>query len=177
MEEIPKFAPGCFGSVIAFSAADGVCQHCPFAEQCRPAHEERKQKLREAYGIKVPVKQRKEQAVDPVTGEAIMTVSLKAQALIERLDKSTLDICGKLQRGMNPFPDNAPKYLKFLCHLMLINQRPIPNDYLVAAFMQKFDWKQDTAKAHVRIACKVLEHVGAININDGAIRLKPQEQI
>jgi len=176
MEDL-RFAPGCFGSIIAFSSEDGVCSHCPFAEQCESAHEERKRKLQATYGIKVPVKQRKQQAVDPVTGEPVMTLSLKAQALLEKLDKSSLDICGNLQRGINPFNKNAPKYLKLLCHLMLINQRPVPNHYLVAAFMQEFNWKQDTAKTHVRIACQALEHVGAIALVDGTIRIKQQEQI
>jgi len=173
--EVPDFAPGCFGSVIAFSASDAICKNCPFAEKCKPAHEQRRQKLRAAYGIEAPSRKSRKQTVDAIMGESVMSLPPKTQTLLEKLDKSTLDVCGKLQRRVNPFARHGPKYLHLLCHLLLSVEGAISNDYLVASFMQKFNWKQDTAKAHVRIACQALEHVGAIRCVDGVVRLKQRK--
>jgi len=173
--EVPDFAPGCFGSIIAFSASDAICKNCPFSEQCKPAHEERKKKMRSAYGIKVPSRQSRKQIADVIMDEPVMSLPPKTQTLFEKLDKSNFDVCNKLQNQINPFATNGPKYLEILCHLLMNVPGLISNDYLVASFMKIFNWKQNTATAHVRIAIQALAHVGAIDCIDGAIRLKKKE--
>ena len=34
---IPRFAPGCFGSAVSFSADDPTCGRCAFADRCGSA--------------------------------------------------------------------------------------------------------------------------------------------
>ena len=52
MTTVPDFAPGCFGSALAFKADDAVCEGCIFKAQCQPVHLEALASLRARLGIK-----------------------------------------------------------------------------------------------------------------------------
>ena len=173
---IPSFAPGCFGSVIAFSETDVVCVNCTFAESCQKAHMRVKNELQMRFGITVP-KRRRKITVDPETGDTTLMLPSKTQKLLNSLDVSADDVCGSLQRNINPFREKGPKYLSLLCHLLVRMHQPIKSDDLVMAFVTKFGWKKDTAKVHARTAVQALEHVGAIRRIDGLICLKENNNV
>lgn len=170
---VPNFAPGCFGSSIAFDV-DDVCRNCPFFEQCEKASLTVKNELRSKYGIHVPKK--KQKIVVDANGDTSLVLPKKTQNLLKRLDVSVDDICGSIRNNINPFESKGPKYLSLLCHLLIRTKKPINSDQLVAAFMTKFSWKEDTAKVHARIAAQALEHVGAIRRVDGVITLKGNQE-
>lgn len=169
---IPKFAPGCFGSSIAFST-DDICRNCPFFEACQDVHCRVVQELREKYGVTVPKKKQRAK-VDP-NGDTTLALPIKTQNVLNKLDTSADDICGLIKKNINPFQNKGPKYLSLLCHLLIRTKQPINPDFLITAFMTKFNWKEDTAKVHARIATQALEHVGAIKRVDGVIFLKDNE--
>jgi len=170
---IPAYSPGCFGSALTFKATDLVCQRCPFAAQCQPAHEVSLQLLRQKFGIAaLPVKEVvstpvREVPVDPT----LLAMPKKVQALVAKLDKGNYDVVGKLQRGENPFGAALP-YMAVACHALLRLGRPMDKDFLSTAFMKQFGWQKQNADEHVRIAFSALLHVGAVVSNDGLISIK-----
>lgn len=168
---IPAYSPGCFGSALTFKATDLVCQRCPFAAQCQPAHEVSLRLLRQKFGIApVPVKE-VVAAPAPVTDPVLLAMPKKVQALLAKLDKGNYDVVGKLQRGENPFGAALP-FMAVACHALLRLGRPMDKDFLSTAFMKQFGWQKQNADEHVRIAFSALIHVGAVVSNDGLISIK-----
>lgn len=174
MYEVPPFSPGCFGSAIAFRKEDMVCQACPFAEKCEVAHEITLKALRERYGIKPPqprtaqrAKKQEAHTADP----AATVLPKKARELIERLDRSQIDICGSLRRGVNPFGKGL-NFMRIACHILLRASAPFDREFLSDAFVKALGWQKNTADAHARMAIMALTHVGAIENRDGLISLR-----
>jgi len=179
MTEIPNFAPGCFGSALAFKSEDVVCSNCPFAAACEPAHLEARRLLRERYGLQTTQevvraeisarkaeKEERSRALDP----SALTLPKKTQELIQRLDRGQYDVVGKLQRGENPFGSAIP-FMRVLCHLLLKGFQ-LRQDTLTTAFAKQFNWQSGTAAAHARMAIQALEHVGAVENRDGIISIR-----
>jgi hypothetical protein len=169
---IPAYSPGCFGSALTFKATDLVCQKCPFAAQCQPAHQVALQLLRAKFGMApVPVKEVVETQPAPAIDPVVLTMPKKVQALLAKLDKGNYDVVGKLQQGENPFGAALP-FMAVACHVLLRLGRPMDKDFLATAFMKKFGWQKQNADEHVRIAFSALLHVGAVVSNDGLISIK-----
>ena len=186
---IPAFAPGCFGSALAYSECDAVCSVCPFKTKCEPAHLATKAELRERYGIKtsaeVAIEKREKRVADERKRKAERDawiaaqekrerfetiMSEKARNLIDRLNNGNFDIVGSLRRGENPFA-NSYAYLRLTAHLLLRMKR-VPRETLVAAYAKKLNLKDSVAEAYAYLAVTALEHVGAIRSIDGVITIK-----
>lgn len=166
---IPMNAPGCFGSALAFDPSTSFCGSCIFKGECEPVHSANLIALRAKLGIK-----HKEEASRLVTkepGSINPALSAKAQALLDKIDEGGFNIVDNLRKGINPFREKF-QFLRVACHLLLNVQYPISRETLKMAFMTKFDWAEDTASHHVRMTFQVLEHVGAVENNDGKIKLK-----
>lgn len=181
MSEIPIFSPGCFGSAIAFKKDDVVCSNCPFVAQCEPVHRVSLQTLRDRFGVKttreiVSERAQKREAVQAAKKAApvdptLLTVPKKVRELLERLDRGSYDVVGKLKRGENPFGAAIP-YMMVACHLLINFQTPVDQKFLSTAFVRKLGWQKNTADAHARMAIQALTHVGAVENNDGLIRIR-----
>src|SRR5690606_2664164 len=91
MTSIPNFAPGCFGSALAFQPDHAVCRGCKFVEQCRPMHEENLARLRAELNVK-DKRQRFEMSeptqVNPNPGAKVLPK--KVREYCERLDRMRL---------------------------------------------------------------------------------------
>lgn len=170
MTDIPMNAPGCFGSALAYDPSTAICSSCIFKEKCEPMHAANLVALRAKLGIahKEPTTPRlvtrERKTVNP-------GLSAKAQALLDKIDAGGFNIVESLRNGINPFREKF-QFLRVACHLLLNVQYPISRETLRMAFMKKFNWSEDTANHHVRMTFQVLEHVGAIENNDGTMRLK-----
>lgn len=172
MMNVPEFAPGCFGSAIAFKEEDVICRGCSLVEQCRPAHLHAKALLQERLGISpaerpAPKKAASPAPVDPTT----LTLPQKTRELLDRLDRGHYAINEKLGCGENPFSDAMP-FMRVACHVLLHISRPVNRELLAAAFVKKLGWQQNTADAHARLAIQALTHVGAVENRDGLIMLR-----
>ncbi|MBA8881771.1 hypothetical protein [Phyllobacterium myrsinacearum] len=95
----------------------------------------------------------------------------KTQELVDRLDRSNLNVTEKLQKGENPFAGTLP-FMRIVAHLLIKLDRPLTRQFVAAAFMTKFDWQQNTADAHARMAFQALEHIGAVREMNGTIQIK-----
>ncbi|SOC90118.1 hypothetical protein SAMN05216358_0142 [Rhizobium sp. AN5] len=181
MTTIPQYAPGCYGSAVAFKKDDTVCRGCKFASMCEPAHLEAQAVLRERYGIKTSAQVYAERdrrlAEERAEREAnrpadMLVLPKKTQELIDRLDRGNYDVKGKFSRGENPFGASM-KFMQIVGHLLLnLKNTRIDRALIATAFVKKLDWQQGTADAHARMAIQALEHIGAICNQDGIISLR-----
>lgn len=171
---IPYLAPGCFGSALLYEKKSMVCVACPFAEQCEPMHEMALANMREKFGIHHAPKQRRARAptVNPANA-CVTTLPTKVQDLLQRLDKQSLDIVGKMKRGENPFLGlKKYRYMMVACHMIMNVKAPVDQRLLTAGLVRSMGWAQQTAEAHARIATQALLHVGAIERNDGIFSVR-----
>jgi hypothetical protein len=172
---IPSFAPGCFGSALAFEEAAPVCSVCKFAEACRPLHESNLMILRERVGVKGKGNKNAKNplVVDkPAAAPAELTLPKKVQALVEKLDNSSLFVTEKLKRGENPFSQPGMSFMKIAAHLLLKMTKPLDRPTLAYAFTAKLGWTDGTADSHARMAIQALTHIGAVENVDGLITLR-----
>ncbi|MBX4911400.1 hypothetical protein HJA82_29240 [Rhizobium bangladeshense] len=170
---IPPFAPGCFGSALAYEETAPVCSICVFSETCRPLHERNLLILRERVGVKGKGSKK---AKNPLTEKpsahpAEMTVPKKVQALIEKLDRSNLRVTESFAKGINPFASSS-NFLKIAGHLLLKMKQPLDRHTLAYAFASKLGWSEGTADSHARMAIQALTHIGAVHNVDGLITLR-----
>lgn len=169
---IPPFAPGCFGSALTYDDTNSVCVACKFASACQPMHQEALVALRASFNITVKAKPTAPVTVDPARPAApVLAVPKKVQELLDRLDRSELNVVANLQAGINPF-EHSVLYLRIACHLLLRLQKPLTQPLLAAAFASKLNWAQGTADAHARMTIQALAHIGAIDNRDGLITIR-----
>ncbi|OCP22016.1 MULTISPECIES: hypothetical protein [unclassified Ensifer] len=170
---IPPFAPGCFGSALAFDDQAPVCSVCKFAESCRPLHEHNLQILRDRVGVKGKgSKKAKNPLVDrPPADPAKLTVPKKVQELVDKLDKSNLRVTESFTKGVNPFASSS-SFLKIAGHLLLKLRQPLDRQTLAYAFTSKLGWTEGTADSHARMTIQALTHIGAVVNIDGLISLR-----
>lgn len=173
---IPRYAPGCFGSAIAFKESDLICSNCSFAEQCKPVHERNVALLRQKFGIPEPKKQTAPRP-EPAPDESRMKLPRKVQDLLDRLDRGDYDVVGSLRAGRNPFGAALP-HLAIACHVLLRAAqlgKTVQRDTLTTAMETKLKVKREAASGYARIAICALEHVGAIDNIDGTISIRRSE--
>lgn len=171
--EVPFLAPGCFGSALIFKEDDMVCPACPFMEQCKPVHEQALEKMRDRFGIEkksIPVKK---QVVTSQDHPERMTLPKKVRGLLKSLDGSKLNIVGDMKNKVNPFRSlDKMRYMQVVCHLVMHLSIPVTQKVLAAGLRKQMNWSEGTANAHARMSIQALEHVGAIENNDGTISVK-----
>jgi len=172
MTDIPNFAPGCFGSALAFQPDNTICQACPFNSQCQPLHEQNLAALRQRFGIQPTRRGPKlKPAASPTDDPASMVLPVKVRRLIEKLDISDLRITEKIKQGINPFEGRSP-FMQVACHLLMRLGRPLPRPLLAQALVQKLGWQKNTADAHARMAFQALAHIGVIVDTEAGAVLK-----
>ncbi|MFA9261821.1 MAG: hypothetical protein ACEQSB_00475 [Undibacterium sp.] len=171
MHEIPSFAPGCFGSALAYGEKIPVCRGCIFAASCQPLHEKNLAKLREHFGITIKQQTKIADKRKIASEGGILSMSLKVQGLLARIDESKIKVTESLKAGVNPFVGSFP-FLQIACHLLLRLEEPISQNTLTTALMTKMKWQQDTAKAHTRMAFQALMFIGAVDHSNGSITLR-----
>jgi hypothetical protein len=170
---IPSFAPGCFGSALAFEETAPVCAVCKFAETCRPLHFANLEILRERVGVtgKGSKKAKNPLAEKPAAHPAELTVPKKVMALVEKLDSSNLRVTENFAKGVNPFAGSS-SFLKIAGHLLLKMRQPLDRHTLAYAFTTKLGWTEGTADSHTRMTIQALTHIGAVDNIDGLITLR-----
>ncbi len=171
MTNIPEFAPGCYGSALAFKESEGVCLACVFRSQCQPLHEANLAALREELGVPNVVKRGRPKVVDEAR-EALfardpgaLSLPKKVQDLIARIDRGNFEVKSHFARGENPFAGKIP-FLAVATEVLLKFSRPVDVPVLTAAFVMKLNWQEDTAKAHARIMLSAFQHLGFIEQQD-----------
>lgn len=179
MNTVPPFAPGCFGSALAYKDGDSVCMGCVFQAQCQPVHVEARIALRQRLGIKTPeeIKAEKQPVAKVVFKDQspeALALPKKVQELVDKLDRGGYNVVESLKSGQNPFGAAMP-FMKIAAHLLLAlapRQKTIDRDLLTTAFVSKLGWQENTAEAHARMAIQALTHIGAVENMDGAIILR-----
>jgi hypothetical protein len=170
MTTIPDFSPGCFGSALAFDEAAPVCSVCAFAAQCKPIHELNLKTMRERLGIPAPkITQRAKRDTADQQG---MTVPVKTQALIEKIERAGIRVTESFASGLNPFTDMGSNFLKIVGHMLLKSPRPLARNDFAMAFQMKLNWSQGTADSHARMAMQALQYIGAVDEIDGTVTLR-----
>ncbi len=168
MSNIPDFAPGCYGSALAYDDAAPICQVCKFAGECKPLHLSNLEALQEALHIpKRKTAVRRE--VEAPAASPEMTLPVKVRALVDKLDRSSLRVTERLARGENPFLDTSSNFLKIVGHLLVRANRPLSRRDFAMAFQMKLHWTPGTADSHARMAMQALTHIGAVDEIDGAV--------
>ena len=182
MTQVPPFAPGCFGSALTFKGDDVACSGCIFRDQCEPAHKIALEELRTRLSITAPVTRTDAQAEQAAYKRAerealiardpeVMSLPVKVQDLVLRLDRGNFQIREKLAQGENPFVHRIP-FMAIVAHLLLRMREPVDRHIISTCFVQKLNWQQGTADAHARMAIQLLTHIGAVDNMDGRISLR-----
>lgn len=178
MTSIPNFAPGCFGSALAYQEEHPVCRGCKFAEQCRPMHEENLARLRAELHVK-DKRQRFEMTrpteSNPSPGAKVLPK--KVREYCERLDRMRLNVTGNLAAGVNPFSPNSMSFLYVAAHLLMKLSKldkPLRANLLTDAYVHKLKCRESTAEAYARMALQIFQHIGAVDEIDGGFTLRRQ---
>jgi hypothetical protein len=176
MTTIPHFAPGCFGSALAFQEDHSVCRGCKFLADCKPLHEQNLETLRVAMGItEAP---RRFQMAEPTPENptpGAMVLPKKVMEEAERLDAMGLDIVPKMQRGENPFSKEFKKYLYVAAHMLMHVKGALKHQQIAAAYVSRLNYTTKTADALARQAVQIFQHIGAIEQTQTGYRLRRAE--
>ena len=172
MTTIPKFAPGCYGSALAFDIEQSVCRRCAFATSCQTLHQENLAALRARFGIVAKPKPAAPPPEADKINPATMMLPKKVREHIERIERAGIKITDKLRAGENPFPTSGFAFLRVACHLLLNLPKPVDQKLLTFALEAKLNWRHDLANAHARMALQVLTHVGAVDELEGKFVLR-----
>lgn len=173
MSEIPNFAPGCFGSALAYQEDHQFCKSCKFAEQCKPLHERNLAILRQRCNVRDKPKRfeiAKTTEENPYPSATILTD--KIQAYIDRIENSGIRITEAFAKGENPFKPSSLKFLHVAAHILLRLKQPLRPEILAQAYMGHLKCSQNTADFYARTAFQIFRHVGAVDEIDGGYRLR-----
>lgn len=178
MTDIPHFAPGCFGSALAYKDEDSVCMGCVFKAQCQPIHLEARAALRARLGIKLPEEIKAARpAVTKVEfkdqSPEALALPIKVQELINKLDEGGYNVIENMRAGINPF-GAAMKHMKIACHLLLRMplDKGIDQGLLTTMFVKHLGWAENTSAAQARQVVQALTHIGLVDNNQGTIFLR-----
>jgi hypothetical protein len=167
MTQIPNFAPGCFGSALAYQADNTACQNCKFKEACFPLHEANLATLREKLHVpnRYKVRERKPEEVI----QQGLDVPKKVRDMAAKLDKADLRVIERLRKGENPFAGFSA-YLKIAAHVLL--KRSASQELLTKVYLSATKMSPDSANSHARMAIQCLVHIGAVDLVDGVATLR-----
>jgi len=167
MTSIPTFAPGCFGSALAFDEAAPVCTVCRFAAECRPMHEANLAALRQRLGVDMGRVRAKVKEDKHETG---LVISKQAQKIVDDLDASNLRVTEKLARGENPF-GNDRMMLKLAAHILL-KCGYVEREALSYALQTRMEWAPSTASLRAINIMQAFTHIGAADLIDGKLFIR-----
>jgi hypothetical protein len=169
---IPQFAPGCFGSALAFDENAPVCSVCTFKDQCGPVHELNLIALREKLGIRVKKRAPNRKEEPSAHPSPAMMLAKKTQALVERIERSKIRVTEGFREGRNPFDNAGMQFMRIASHLLLKLKQPMSREVLAMALETKLNWSKGTADSHARMAMQALAYIGAVDVIDGAVTLR-----
>lgn len=171
MTQIPSFAPGCFGSALAYQDKSPVCGSCELASQCKVLHEVNFKRL---YGEIVETRRKFEMPAATTENPApgALTLPKKVAEEAARLDEMGLNIRENLKAGTNPFGPKFKKYLYVASHLLMNLKAPLRQDLLCNAYIGRLGYDTLTAKALARQALQIFQHIGVVSEIDGGFVLR-----
>lgn len=151
------FAPGCYGSALAFSADDDICRACPFNAACETRHLTAMAQLRRALHVTTTTRRR-----------ASDKMSVMAEQIFNELGLSAGHIRKSMQAGRNPF-----SMRDFLGDVVavLINSESTNRAFLAQVLERRRAVRPSVADKQARQAIQILTHCEAIEITDGAISI------
>ncbi len=179
--DIPH-APGCFGSALTYKAGTTECDTCEFAEKCAPISARRLAVLREKYNVAEPKKARERRKPEPAEPLVLppevppdLTLPLKVQGVLARIERAGVKVTEALRRGENPFQHNWLRFLYVACAVLLLRQeRGATREEVIDAFQKKMKWSEATAAAHFAQAVHALRALGAADLVNGRLQLRNQ---
>lgn len=173
MTTIPAFAPGCFGSALAFQKDHSICRDCKFSAECEPLHNENIKRLREELGIER--RSTMGSTAHPASRNVALagsTLPKKVDEIVARIQAMGLDIAGKMRNGENPFSAGNAKFLRVGALIFLRADFSVTTDLLSRLYVRKLECKANTAEAYARMALQIFDHFGAIEKSDGGYRIR-----
>lgn len=157
--KVPEFAPGCFGSALAYSTTDMICRACPFESRCEPVHQHAKAILKARFGVTAQ-REPKVKAAKPVEGPVLVNTCQRTEALLKWIEGMKIGVVDKLRAGVNPFGAKT-KHLAVICHLLL--NKPVTTEpMMITALETVLKCQRKNAEDYMRICLRVLDHLGAI---------------
>lgn len=172
MIAIPAFAPGCFGSALAFQESHPLCASCQFVTDCKPLHEVNLAHLKKECHIqdRRSFTMNSPSAGNPNPGARVLTK--KVREYLDKIEKAGIRITEGLSQGVNPFDPKVMSFMHVAAHLLLRLKEPVQSRTLALAFTRRFNCGESTAEAYVRITTQILRHVGAVDVMDGGMILR-----
>lgn len=171
-----SLAPGCYGMSMCYREGTAECGTCPFASSCGPLAAKQLAMLRAELGVVVPVKKSAEKpaaaASERPTMELTNGLPKKVAAWIEFIEREGIKVTETLRRGENPFRGKRPSFLAITCHLLLKMPNGVHRDLLTRCFQDKLSWSAETTASHVTQTRQILLAIGAVDENDGLIKLR-----
>lgn len=153
------FAPGCFGSALAFSAKDDLCQDCPFFSECSAKSALALEELQAYFEIPTGPAKRKSD-----------TMSVKAQEIFEGLGKTADEIRRALMGGTNPF-SMRKGFMGDVC-FVLLNQPQVTRAFLTEMLQARREIKPSVADMYVRQSIQILRHCEAVAVDGDVFSLR-----
>lgn len=157
MTDKTPFAPGCYGSALAFSEEDDICRNCPFNTACAARHVTAMASLRRALHVTHTTKRR--------TSDKM---SVAAEQIFNELGQSATSIRKAITAGKNPFSmrDFLGDVVAVLLHSESANRA-----FLAQVLERRRVVRPSVADKQARQAIQILVHCEAIEIVDGAISI------
>lgn len=168
-DAVPSFAPGCFGSALAFDPTAPVCTVCKFKAQCETLHKTNMEALRERIGITVNRSKAKKSDRFSDIG---MTPPKKAIELAAQIQEKGIKVTEAFREGRNPFDGVGMVMLRIIAHKLLKATGAVPRSEFSFACQKLLKWQPSTADAQIRIGIATLIHIGAVDVVDGAVSLR-----
>lgn len=165
MSVVPEFAPGCFGSFLAFRENDMICSRCPFASDCGLASNETRAQIEEKYGIKIKKRGEKKQSADDLSA-----LPLKVQEVVRQIRSKNIDVAQILRGEGNPFDGRMPS-AKIVCAILITVDRPIEQKVITGLMAKRMNWREETARVQTRVMLQALEFLGVIKRVSGNVVL------
>lgn len=151
-----NFAPGCFGSALAFRSQDLVCRQCPLNERCGLISEQNMAALRAKYSLK-------EKKLPPLEE--------KVKKVVTALRKANLNIRANVVEGKNPFTVAQPALFYATQLMMAVHKakRPFTVNWLSNMVSKRMESDQSGT---VEVICKAFEELGVVRSEGSLYKLE-----
>lgn len=153
------FAPGCFGSPLAFGSSDEVCVRCPFYGECGARKADAMQALRDLMSVTVAPKAR--------TPSDQMSVA--ARKVFDKLGQTAEEILSAILEGRNPF-NKRKGFLWDACQT-LGGEAFVTRALLAETLAYRLGIQESVADLYARQAVQILRHCGAVTVKEDRISL------
>ena len=155
------FAPGCFGSALAFSQDDEVCKACPFHGDCETRSVTALASLQSMFGVASKPRRRKSEAM-----------SQKAEEIFNALGQSADEIRKAVMSGRNPFSLRRG----FLGDVVsvLLSHPNVTRAFLTQVLEARRAVRTSVADVYARQAIQILRHCDVITVAGDTIQLRQE---